>query len=352
MQSVGFYLQSSISPNKVCVVPKSFQSKSRRESIKSLLNLGHNINYGVISQQTISKIKSAINLIVSTADNKVFQLSSNSDVYNFKVNFVTLTLPSKQIHDDVTIKNECLNQLLTEWRKREPSLRYMWRAEKQKNGNIHFHLLTNCFYHFKYLRADWNRICNKLGYVDRYSSSFEGMSFESYCSKFQSTRVSKKLLQHRYEEGISAGWRNPNSTDVHSIRKINDVAAYVSKYCAKQSPGNYIKDPQFKKSNVCKRQKLHLSVKEIIAYRANKNIIKGKVWGCDSQTAAFKNTTVTEFCEDWAETTTLIKKAASTCVVKEYITIYYGDFHNVLMSQASDTAYLYQYSISNYLFPK
>lgn len=349
MQTDGFYLSATISPNKVCVRPCSFHPNIRRESIRSLNNLGCNINFGQISSQTQSKIINAINLIVCTADDKYFQLTPLSQIYKFKVNFVTLTLPSKQRHDDTTIKNECLNQLLTEWRKDNPSLKYCWRAEKQANGNIHFHILSNTFYHYKHLRSDWNRIINKLGYVDSYSKSFEGISFKSYLSKSMSKGWDVKVLFDRWKKGTSEGWKNPNTTDVHAVRRIKDVASYVAKYCAKKSPGAFIPDPQYVKSGISKRLKLSLKIADIIEVRKNCNIIRGKVWGCDTATGRFQNVSITQFDDDFESTLSVLTQAARFAVTKEYISVYYGTFYPIIMNGASDSLFLFQLQISKYV---
>jgi hypothetical protein len=77
-------------------------------------------------------------------------------------------------------------------------INYVWRAEPQANGNIHFHILSDVFIPHDELRIVWNRIQVKNGYIVP-----------------------------------SAKKQNPNSTDIHSLKTIGNVAAYVSKYCTK-----------------------------------------------------------------------------------------------------------------------
>ena len=48
--------------------------------------------------------------------------------YNNKITFITLTLPSKQIHTDNEIKAKCLNQFLIEISKYHKVSNYVWRA--------------------------------------------------------------------------------------------------------------------------------------------------------------------------------------------------------------------------------
>lgn len=83
---------------------------------------------------------------------------------------LTLTLPSKQIHKDEEIKTKCLNPFLTELKKAlGRNLLYVWSAEAQPENtqNIHFHVVTDRYIDKHWARAVWNRIVDRLGYVER-----------------------------------------------------------------------------------------------------------------------------------------------------------------------------------------
>ena len=56
------------------------------------------------------------------------------------LNFLTLTLPAKQIYSDQLVKRYCLNRFLRALKYIKPNINYIWRCEKQENGNIHFHV--------------------------------------------------------------------------------------------------------------------------------------------------------------------------------------------------------------------
>lgn len=112
--------------------------------------------------------------------------------------FVTVTLSSRQIHCDKTIKRECLNHFLIYLKRNYGVVNYIWKAELQDNGNIHYHILTDKYIPWQELRDLWNSAQNRLGYVD--------------------------MFQHD----------NPNSTDIHSLRKVKNVMSYVAKYMTKK----------------------------------------------------------------------------------------------------------------------
>lgn len=178
--------------------------------------------------------------------------------FTFKINFITLTLPCLQFHDDDTLKNKCLNQFLTECRKICNLKNYVWRAECQKNGNLHIHLTADVYLNAYLLRSIWNRCLSKLGYIDRYHAKFAGCSFPEYIrlvepnhpflvnfrkfknKKYRAHLLRKKgtpvdVLRRRWDYGRQSNWRAPNTTDIHSVRKVRDLAAYLRKYVTKDS---------------------------------------------------------------------------------------------------------------------
>ena len=114
--------------------------------------------------------------------------------------FVTLTLPSKQIHSDKLI-NKCLSRFLENLQQSNKIKNYIWRAESQSNGNIHYHILCDKSIDKDYIRERWNSQVNKLGYVDRSVSD------------------------------------NPNSTDIHGLSKVKNVVSYIQKYVTKTEKG-------------------------------------------------------------------------------------------------------------------
>lgn len=122
--------------------------------------------------------------------------------------FATLTLPSPQRHCDKKIKRDCFDPFLKELKKEYNVRHYIWKAEPQKNGNIHFHLLIGHYIDAIELRLIWLYHINKLQYVNEFQ------------------RVHKSFL--------------PNATDIHALRKIRNVTAYIGKYMSKNEVGRAI----------------------------------------------------------------------------------------------------------------
>ena len=150
-----------------------------------------------LSYKARQRIQQYVTYLVDSAQKKRVYCATEKKWFSFRVNFVTLTLPSKQCHTDREIHNKCFKEFIRAWKRQEPNLLYIYKAETQANGNLHYHLTTNAFIHHRTLRNMWNLYVNKLGYVDRYKGS------------------------------------DPNSTDVHAVKNIRNLAAYMGKYLTK-----------------------------------------------------------------------------------------------------------------------
>ena len=215
------------------------------------------ITHGLISQKANRRIKNAIDWLIHITKPKEATNHKTNTQYFWRVNFITLTLCSKQIHTDNEIKAQLLNQFLTEVRQKYGLKNYLWRAESQSNGNIHFHIVTDVFIPWRTIRDTWNRIQNKLGYVDRFAEKF--------------------------------GHSDPNSTDVHSVQKIRNLSAYLSKYCGKNAKGYTIMATQTQAKNPTFApfiNKSHRPPKKDAKFFRQ---IHGNLWGLSQQLSKLKS---------------------------------------------------------------
>jgi hypothetical protein len=186
--------------------------------------------------------------------------------------FLTLTLPVKQLHCDNDIKEQFARfmEYMTGSRERGNSgwnvKNYIWVAETQKNGNIHFHVILDRAILAASVQKEWNRILERLGYITRfrnrqqyiYSNGFyvrkdmmtgaierAKLKARKASQKFDLKAVRQKEKERQklaYEKGVSANWSNPPTADIHKIESIKKLTAYVSKYMTKE--------PEFKKPNL------------------------------------------------------------------------------------------------------
>lgn len=86
--------------------------------------------------------------------------------------FLTLTLPSKQIESDNEIKRKYLNNFLLQLKRHKKGILYLWVAEKQKNGNIHFHICIDQYVHKDWINEHWNQVLNTGDYIKHFQAKY------------------------------------------------------------------------------------------------------------------------------------------------------------------------------------
>lgn len=225
-----------VHPTSVTVAPKrSYAGQGSLNKTYSHLLVSQRKHKDSLSSTAARKIRKACTYLYASANTKRIPGSLYTSSYNFKISVITLTLSSRQIHPDKVIVNKLLNQFLIEAKKYWKVDKYLWRAEKQKNGNLHFHIVIDKYVHWNEIRNVWNRIQNKLGYVDRYRE--EMLKFHAGGFKVREDLLktwSYKSQIKAYSSGKANDWNNPNSIDVHSLKFINNLEAYLIKYLTKE----------------------------------------------------------------------------------------------------------------------
>ena len=189
-----------------------------------------------ISKSGKNKIRDSITALFRLSKPRTIQMANKKFLYNFRCSFITLTLPSPQIHSDLIIKQKCLNQFFVELRKHYGVNNYLWKAELQHNKNIHFHIVCDKYIDYQALRRRWNRIINKLGYLDKYQVKMQKHSLGTY-HQMRCEYNPKQTLENSkqaFNKGQACNWKNANSVDVKSARNEGDLGHYISKYIFKK----------------------------------------------------------------------------------------------------------------------
>lgn len=120
-----------------------------------------------------------------------------------QLSFITLTVsdPLQKLSG-----KEAYQKLLSHflaWMRRTKKIKtYLWKAELQKNGQIHYHITTPAFIPWQEIRDKWNNLQRKAGLLDKY-----------------------------YHD---QGHYNANSTDIHEVINVKDMAGYLLKYITKE----------------------------------------------------------------------------------------------------------------------
>lgn len=197
-----FELMMRLRPNSVCIYQNRGGSISSELVARMRAQRKYDISMSrVISSTSIRKIKKAAEYLNYINIDKFKSWGEGKGKSHYRLVFVTLTLSSVQVHTDNEIKKICLQPFLENLQKTHGIRNYIWRAERQKNGNIHFHLIIDRWVEWWAIRNLWNKCQNKLGYVEAFA----------------------KIHNHF----------NPNSTDVSAILNSDAVKKYISKYISK-----------------------------------------------------------------------------------------------------------------------
>jgi len=163
--------------------------------------------------------------------------------FKFKIAFITLTLSSEQKHTDDYIKQHMLEPFL-KWAFREgKDKHYVWKAETQRNGNIHFHITFNGFIHYMKIRQKWNHLQWKHGYISEQA--------------------------------------DPNSTDVHSVKHTGGFIGYMSKYMSKTDEDLEIYKPSEMLPFKTDHSEIVYGSIAACGLPFYKRRVEGKHWACD-----------------------------------------------------------------------
>lgn len=201
---------------------------------------------------SIKRLKKAIQLLIAISEPKQVKHFKTDKYFTFRIGFITLTLPAEQGEiTDNDIKKQALEPWIRAMRDKFQMRSYVWKAERQLNGNLHFHITTDTWIPYYRIRDEWNKQMSKLGLI----------------AKFEAKH----------------GHSDPNSTDVHSVSKIKNLPGYLIKYMAKKALTKYLTRPKPKKpnlypNNTAQAIKVVSWVKRITELKP----IEGKMWDCSA----------------------------------------------------------------------
>lgn len=319
MRDLLFLPSFSLQPNKLSSFNSVFirdkdneQIKSIKEGVRtrakkftkitdanSITRSSHNYT---ISENAYRTLKAKINWLYYLSKAKKIKTYNGKDIFNFKIGFITLTLPSKQRTCTKEVTQSLLNPFLTEIRQRTGMENYVWRLEFQKNGNVHYHIVTDTYIDYHLVKKIWNRLLDSKGYIQPYREKMNKLLLSDYIDLYKySTKYQYSDLVKNYARNKRENWSQPNSVDVKPVVSNKAIANYISKYFAKDSNNNPIKN-------------------ELDTDENSENL---RLWFCSRSLSKLKS--VSNFCEavdydifaiiSWADE---VKR-----VVLQYTTMYY-----------------------------
>lgn len=286
-RKIDFYIPQVITIRPGSAVIFNDTSEIRRLKRHNGLNSGlfsppkQNFGTGVMSRQVSARIKLALDYIGLVAKRKTVKVAGKNGApgYSFKfdLNFFTLTLSDSQEklkHTDEWIKQNMLKHCIDAMRARWPCFSYVWVAEPQENGNIHFHICTDHFICKNYLTKLWNEIQYKAGYLDNYLKKHG-------TKKAPSTKVEKgkgkdsikRYMRKYFTKGKAVG-KDGKPITVETVQaEIADLVGYIKKLKSEMRGGV----PRF---DEIRKAYGYLKTKRKRLEEMQRRKIRGRLWGC------------------------------------------------------------------------
>lgn len=213
------------------------------------LRPSYNYHRGTISRKSRQRITNSLNWMILFSPMQKTYCRIEKRFITFRINFITLTLSAAQMHTDQFIKEHMLAPFL-KWMERQGAKQYVWKAETQNNGNIHFHITANQYLHWRIIRTKWNELQENHRYIEAYIGN--------------------------------GGSGDPNSTDVHAVKKDHQLVGYMLKYMAKVETWCHSKG----------RQKIYKSITDhFFSLGENQNFpvpkrpVEGRLWAVSNALA-------------------------------------------------------------------
>lgn len=185
----------------------------------SIKNLNNSSGLGINSKMRKVITDRIIDWAQCIHHNNIYYLQKNTWRKRI-LSMLTVSLPFKQFHTDKELNRLLLMPLLEDLKRLHDVKNYYWKAESQENGNIHWHILIDCYID----KEEVNQLCykyfNKFGYMDKY---FEKTNNTEY-----------------------------TGARIEGLEYISNIAAYVSKYVTKDEKYRKMECRCYGMSNVLK----------------------------------------------------------------------------------------------------
>jgi hypothetical protein len=155
---------------------------------------------GSVTDSVRKRILKTIDIFLQKTPQRIIFNPVAKCLHPFRLGFMTLTISDENEIDGATAYKHLLKPLIRSLQ-RITKFSYIWKAEFQKRGQLHYHLVVNEFIHWRFIRSTWNKLQYKLGILAKF-----GVKFRHY---------------------------DPNSVDIHSVKHVRNFTAYLAKYLSK-----------------------------------------------------------------------------------------------------------------------
>src|SRR5574337_78305 len=162
----------------------------------------HETYSGVVTEGAAKRIRTAVDILLQITPHRTVKNPATGKSFKHWLSFITLTIPGNEQHVNVKFANK---NLLAPWirimRKKHTMLTYVWKAEFQKNGQLHYHITTPSVIHHSFNKDTWNNILSSNGLLKQWMKQHNNTFL--------------------------------NSTDIHSVKRNDKFNWYLSKEISK-----------------------------------------------------------------------------------------------------------------------
>lgn len=236
-----------VTPSRVTSTrDKSGNKRSALQAAITKINLADNSYRGQVSEQTMKKIRLAVQWMVTLARRKQTTDRFTKKLHTYRCGLVTVALPTGcEDVDPVFFRSVLLTSLIDAMAYNFRLKHYIWKMERQGNGTLHCHITVDEWIPYQWLNEYWCKLLDKHGLLSAYSERFSSMTCREYVRYRASLDLANAKSRHSshlsyvrscvkaYRRGVQNEWKRPNCTDVHSVKHIRNLAGYMSKYLAK-----------------------------------------------------------------------------------------------------------------------
>jgi len=204
--------------DKIVLIKDILYSRKNVIDRKAVMLLNRKTEYnGYMSDSTSRKVRRIILAWSEAIKRENCERNLSIMKIDRKLVFMTLTLSDEQKHDDNWIKRKLLNSFLIKMKTDYKVNYYLWRAEKQQNGRIHFHVILDHFIDKKDIQLEWNKIQRKHGYTENYENRFG--KTEPPSTHIREVTTEEQMIEYAIKY-TSKKKKKENETDLKVIGRI------------------------------------------------------------------------------------------------------------------------------------
>lgn len=230
--------------------------QNKFENRNQLIRVKQKAYSGDITVGARKRMSKAITLMSQITKPKWIHNPVNNKMTLHRFSFVTLTVSNDVL---LTAREgyDLLLQHFLQWLRRTKEVElYVWKAEFQKRGQLHYHLVFPDWIHYKEIRDKWNDLQKNAGLLDKYAKKY--------------------------------GHFNPNSTDIHETKGVNNMKQYIMKEMGKSANANRLQAIAIADSLIKAGELPEDKKAQAIDEYAGDLVLDGKVWDCSACLGAGK----------------------------------------------------------------